>query len=132
MIKWLMEGYMKVQRSCKKAGFKREGFKRFSNYNKILGCFILTLSIAIILSFSFFTIGTRAEEEQENQTYKYYRQIEVQYGDTLLSIAKRNYTKEYKNYNEYIKEIREINSFYSSDVTAGSFLIVPYYDNVLK
>lgn len=118
---------MKENKNC-----KRKGFHYFNRYHKLPGYLILTLGIVIILSFSFFTIGTRAKEIQENQTYKYYRQIEVQYGDTLLSIAKRNYTKEYKNYNEYIKEIREINSFYSSDVTAGSFLIVPYYDNVLK
>lgn len=108
--------------------FKKQRNRSF-NYIAFL---IFTLSMVIVLSFSFFTIGTKAKEEQDVVTYKYYRQIEVQYGDTLLSIAKRNCTEEYKDYEAYIKEVREINSFYHRNVTPGSFLIVPYYDHVIK
>lgn len=107
------------------------GIRNNNIYIRLIGSVIVTFSIVIILAFSLFAIGTKAKEEQHT-TYKYYRQVEVQYGDTLLSIAKRNCTEEYKDYDEYIEEVRMINSFYKQEVTAGSFLIVPYYDNVIK
>lgn len=51
----------------------------------------------------------------------------IQDGDSLWSIAETYYTEECGDFREYISEIRRTNHLPNDDLTAGSYLLVPYY-----
>lgn len=82
---------------------------------------ILTLAIVMIASFS-----SQASDREHQISYKYYKSIQLKAGDTLWSIAKMYVDSEY-NINEYIAEVKKINSLKSNQIKQGSYLIVPYY-----
>lgn len=88
--------------------------------------------IVLILSLSFFTIGTKAKEASTQERHKYFTQIEVKYGEDLYEIADRYYSHDFKSPKAYIQEIRNLNSLYSEVISPGTFLIIPYYDNIIK
>ena len=58
---------------------------------------------------------------------KYYTSVYIEEGDTIWGIAKKYMTKEYRSIRSYVKEIKECNNLYSDDITAGCYLLVPYY-----
>lgn len=89
--------------------------------------FVLTLSIGG------FAIGSKAQDKEEVVLYKYYTNIEVQYGETLWDIAETYFCEyKYKNYEHYIAEVMQINGLYHEKVSAGSYLLVPYYSSEFK
>lgn len=51
----------------------------------------------------------------------------IQAGDSLWSIAEAYYTEECGDFREYISEIRRTNHLPNNDLTAGNYLLVPYY-----
>lgn len=89
----------------------------------------ITLLLAVTMfSVSFISISTQAREIKSTQAHKYYKSIEIAKGDTLWSIAKDNIdTHYYKNVNEYINEIKTMNSIKSDHIVSGSYIIIPYY-----
>ncbi|MBR5579018.1 MAG: LysM peptidoglycan-binding domain-containing protein [Lachnospiraceae bacterium] len=93
-----------------------------------ISCLLFTLALVIILAFTFFKIASKAGEDSEPAKYKYFTQVVVQYGESLSDIADRYYSEDFNNKNNYIQEIRNLNSLYSSEVTAGTYLIIPYFD----
>lgn len=57
-----------------------------------------------------------------------FKSVSVKEHDTLWSIAKENYSKEFQgSLNDYIREIKRCNSLSSSNINAGSSLVVPIY-----
>lgn len=89
--------------------------------------FILTLSVGG------FAIGSKAQDKEEVVLYKYYANIEVQYGDSLWDIADTYFCEaKYDNYEHYISEVMQINGMYSEVIYAGSYLMVPYYSSEFK
>lgn len=84
---------------------------------------ILTLSIGC------FRIWSQAREKQESTLYKYYTRIEIQYGDTLWDIAFRYYDDSYESYDAYIKEVMLVNRMTEPDISAGSYLVIPYHSS---
>jgi hypothetical protein len=73
-----------------------------------------------------------AESDLDRTTYKYYTNVYVERGDSLWSIANKYMTTEYKNQDDYIEEVMEINHLASMDITHGSNLYVPYYSKEHK
>lgn len=85
---------------------------------------VAIVAIAIIAA----SFSSQANDEDHMATYKYYKSIEIQKGDTLWSIANSySDTNHYASTTEYIKEVRNINSLTSDNIIAGSYIIVPYY-----
>ncbi len=106
---------------------------KYNRRKKSLTFMLFTLGIVIGVSLTFFAIATKAQETEETFRYKYFTQVEIAYGETLDNIADRFYSEEFRNKASYIQEIRNINSLYSNkQITPGTFLIVPYYDNIIK
>lgn len=104
-------------RKSRKKMLRRFGITIFS--------FCLTLAFAICLGFS-----VKAEEQADpNVTYKYFKSIEVEKGDTLWSIAQRNMSGEYESINEYMDEIVSMNKLTGSKLHAGQSITIPYYSN---
>ena len=54
--------------------------------------------------------------------------VKIEDGDTLWSIAREYYTKDYKSMMSYIKEIKQINKLKSDTIHEDCYLIIPYYE----
>lgn len=94
---------------------------------------VFTIVLILTLSVSGFVIGSKAQDKEEVVLYKYYTNIEVQYGETLWDIASTYFCEDkYDNYEHYISEVMQINGLYIEDVSPGSYLIVPYYSAEFK
>ena len=93
----------------------------FTNYRTML----LMVSIVIFAAFLLFS-STKAEGSSTPE-YKYYKSIEVQAGDTLWSIAEKYMADDYSSVNDYIQEVKYINSIETNQITSGKSLVIPYY-----
>lgn len=94
---------------------------------------VFTVLFALTLSMGCFAIGSKAQDKDDIVLYKYYANIEVQYGESLWDIADTYFCEaKYDNYEHYISEVMQINGMYSEDISAGSYLIVPYYSVEFK
>ena len=89
------------------------------------------ISVCLITAFaiSYRAIISHAETKQENLSFKYYKQIEVSYNDTLWSIAEDYSDSHYDSIQDYIREVKSINHLRSDMVLEGQKLIVPYYSS---
>lgn len=87
-----------------------------------------TLSFVFLLVLGCFIFHSNTVNAKENaSSEKYYTSVYIEPGDTLTSIAKEYQTEEYSDLSEYIEEIMYINQLYSDDITAGCYLVIPYY-----
>lgn len=93
-----------------------------------IGMLIVSIITVVVLSVFAISISTQASGLERTAQHKYYKSIEVSKGDTLWSIAAENFdTEHYKNIQEYVKEIKEMNAMKSDHIVSGSCLIIPYY-----
>ncbi|MDE7478693.1 MAG: LysM peptidoglycan-binding domain-containing protein [Lachnospiraceae bacterium] len=91
---------------------------------------ILSILTIVIVSISFLSFSTKANDMEHERSYKYYKSIEISKGDTLWSIANDNFdSAHYKNTREFVKEIKKMNALTSDDIVAGNHIIVPYYSS---
>ncbi len=91
---------------------------------------LLSLFSIFTLIISVFCVSTQSQAENIDmvQSSKYFKSIMIEKGDTLWSIANENIDAEhYNNTSEYIKEVKSINSLATDKITAGNYIIVPYY-----
>ena len=59
-----------------------------------------------------------------------YKVVEINYGDTLWSIAKNNMNPGYTSIKDYISDIKECNQMSSDKLNTGGYLMIPYYEYV--
>lgn len=91
---------------------------------------IIVCILVVALSVAFGSILVHAQSEDIAPVYKYYASIEVQYGETLWSIAQKNLDNEhYADTQTYIKEVLRINHLTDEQIVAGQYLIIPYYSS---
>lgn len=79
-------------------------------------------------------ISRAGDVKEEDLSFKYYRNICVEQGETLTSIA-RTYADQayYKSYDKYVQEVVYMNHLEDADdIREGAYLIIPYYSNELK
>lgn len=75
--------------------------------------------------------GAYANGGRQQISYKYYKTIVVGTDDTLWSIAEEYCPEEYHSYQEFIKEVKQVNRI-GDTIYAGNTIIVPYYSTELK
>lgn len=75
------------------------------------------------------TENTQSIEGEVSSECKYYTCIEVLAGDSLWSIAERYMDDNYSTIHDYMKEVKEINDLETSNIHAGQYLTVPYYNS---
>lgn len=92
----------------------------------------LTIFLVLALAISYHAILSEATSGTEDITYKYYTSIEVKYGESLWTIAEEYASEEYDSINDYIYEVMKINHLKEENISAGQFLIIPYYSAVFK
>ena len=91
---------------------------------------LAVMTICLVFTFSFSISGflSNAKAESCPVAYKYYKSITISNGETLWSIAKENMDDEhYASVNDYIKELKKVNSLKSDTISYGANIIVPYY-----
>lgn len=98
--------------------------KIFIYNNKIM------LTIFTSLFFIICIIGSiqRVCADERLQYDKSFESIEIQSGDTLLSIAKK-YALSEDEYSSYIAEVKSINNLYGDTIHAGCYLVIPVYES---
>ena len=122
------EYFMNSERRIRNNRIRRQ---RQLRRNLLMMCF--TLALIATLSIGGFALGAKAQDKEEVILYKYYTNIEVQYGETLDDIAEQFFCEEkYKNIDEYISDIMFVNSMCDEEVSPGSYLIIPYFSSVFK
>ena len=89
--------------------------------------FVMTVCFVISLFFSAGSILSNAKDHEEPVEYKYYASIPVESGDTLWSIAADHMGTHYDSPQEYIREVKQMNSLRNEDIQEGMYLIIPYY-----
>lgn len=94
---------------------------------------VLAIALVIGLSLVFFSFGTKAQSNDEEILYKYYKSIVVEEGDTLWKYAGL-YGEEsyYSNRQEYIDEVVNMNALKDETITVGQHIILPYYSTVFN
>ncbi len=94
---------------------------------ELLRIIAMFLVIAIITLFAAKRI-TYAKSSDINMNKKY-TSITIYCGDTVETIAAKNYGIGYSSENSYINEICKINNIDRyADLIPGNFLILPYYE----
>ena len=101
--------------------------RRQRELRKNILLFVMTICFAISLSFSAGSFLSNAKDYSTPTEYKYYASIPVEEGDTLWSIAETHMGAHYDSVDDYIKELRQINSLSGEKITTGMYLVVPYY-----
>lgn len=92
---------------------------------KWMGVVIFMLLIGCI--FKGGTMIADAYAGKDGSKQKYYESICIQDGDTLWSIADQYMSKEYKNKDQYIRELRRINGLETDFIQSGKYLTISYY-----
>ena len=87
----------------------------------------LFITIGSIVFGSSFSDAHGNAQESPN-TYKYYKSIVIQPGDTLWDIALEYKTDDYGSTQEYVDELKEINSLESDSIQESQYLMIAYYD----
>ena len=93
---------------------------------------ILVMTMCLIVTGSLSLSGFRANAKDDSTevSYKYYKSISVANNDTLWSIAQEYMDEEhYDSINDYIEEVKSMNSLTDEIIHYGEYLIIPYYTN---
>lgn len=98
----------------------------------IITMFTVVLVLIGTIRFGGVLSSAHGNLKEESVALKYYKSIEIEFGDTLRGIAEEYMTSEYTSVQEYIDEIKEINHLTSDDIQASKYLMIAYYDNELK
>ena len=91
----------------------------------VMACICMFAAIGILGSM--ILTDAKAETDNHETVYKYYKSIEIKSGDTLWSIA-----NEYKSENcttqDYISEVKTLNGLVTDNIQDGQHLMIVYYD----
>lgn len=100
----------------------------------IVGVFIVFCLMGSLIGKS--VIGSSSYTKKvflnSNHKTKKATRVLVEKGDTLWDIANIFYSKEYKDMNAFIDEIKSCNNMTSDTIWEGNYLIVPYYETEQK
>lgn len=92
--------------------------------------FLVLMVVFIMLLSGFFgrsLMYVMAEEETSDLPERFYTSIRLEEGDTLWSIAQAYYRNSDESIEDYVRELRQINSLSDDHIDAGHYLTVRYY-----
>lgn len=117
------------KRAAAKANRRRE---RVLRQRRVLFFTALAVALGVVLAFS--VLGTSAQAtgtDRASASYKYYKEIYVESGDTLWNIAEQYTDGSVSKVSQCINEIRSINGLNKFEtLKAGTYIIVPYYSEI--
>lgn len=87
---------------------------------------VLFLTVLAVLLRSSFAKAAGGSADNGN-SFKYYRELQISYGDSLWSIASENLDRSgHQNVEDYVQEIKSVNGLTSDTIHAGNYLVIPY------
>ncbi len=98
--------------------------------------FLIAIAVIIVIAvFLIFMIPQRvgaSSNIEQVETQKVYKSVEIQTGDSLWSIASDYYNDDYTSIhyddiNDYIKELKSMNSLSGDVIHSGANITVAYY-----
>lgn len=127
----LNDTQMQESRRRKAITVARARREKVSRQRRTLAFTGLALILGIVLTFS--VLGTSAQAsgaDQASDSYKYYKEVYVESGDTLWSIATQYTDGSISEVNDCIEQIRSVNSMNKFEtLKAGTYIVVPYYSS---
>lgn len=117
-----------VRRMMRFSMFRKRRYKRKKrNMTMILFALLFGIFIGWFLGKQQVVSVSANADKNHVQRFKYFTSLEIEKGDTIWDIAKQNMTEEYNSINDYIEEIKQCNNLSSDRITAGHYLLIPYY-----
>lgn len=98
----------------------------------MLGIVLCVMLLSFSVCFKGGLVDAHGDQEEAPMSYKYYKSIEIQGGDTLWDIAKEYMGNDYASVYDYIEELKAVNGLTSDDIQEGHYLTVVYYDTEFK
>lgn len=92
---------------------------------------VMIITIGSVVFGSIFT-SAQSNDEASAKQYKYYKSIVIEHGDSLWSIAEEYCTDAYGDTQEYVDELKQLNSLTSETIHTGQHLLVAYYDTSFR
>lgn len=109
---------------------------RIRRMRYIRRCVLLSLLLVFLcvagVVYSKIVVGATSKQKSTDGLYKYYAEVRVHRDDTLWSIANDYFSEGYSSLEEFMQEIREINSISFNKIYYGQLLIVPYYSEEFR
>lgn len=103
---------------------------------RIRRCLFLALLLIVLCTtgiiYSKIVVEATPKQESSAGPYKYYTKIRVRRGDTLWNIANDYMDEGYDSIDDFIQEVREINSIPRNTIYYGQQILIPYYSDELK
>ena len=103
--------------------------KRLVQKQKCMLLFTAAVLLALFLVFfgSSLLASAKNNTAASHTAHKYYTSIQLESGDSLWSIAEAYASLGYRNYQEYIDEVIQLNHLEDDSIHAGQYLMVPYF-----
>lgn len=89
---------------------------------------IMTFALVVSFSLLFLEFKVKAQNSTEEISYKYYKSVMVNSGNTLWDFADTYADdRHYDSLEKYVNEVMEMNHLGDESITAGQYIIIPYY-----
>ena len=98
--------------------------------HRLIVC-LTVIAIFFALSFSVmsgFISSAQGSPEETPVTYKYYKTIPVEHGDTLWDIAEEYKTDDYASTADYVDALKRMNHLSGDTIYAGDRIMIAYND----
>ena len=89
--------------------------------------FVLSVFLFSLMAVIFFGTKSLASDLDNPTLCKYYKSVMISEGETLSGLAAEYGSLNYKNSTEFISEVCYINNLEGDKLTAGRYIIVPYF-----
>ena len=94
--------------------------------------YVIFFMMVILLCVSFGTHLVMANDDEFQNGYRrYFREITIQPGDSLWSIAQTYNQNSNMEIREYISELKRMNGMHSDEIRAGDSLTIVYFSQEL-
>lgn len=97
---------------------------------------IMLTAVTVCLSAVIGILGcsflTEAQSGEAEVSYKYFTSIQIRPGDTLYSIASEYADEHYASVYAYMEEVCLTNHMLSEEISAGDYLVIPYYSTEFR
>ena len=120
-----------IDNRCRRA-HSRRAKARNRTFIKRLALSVLMMLMISLCFHGITSYATSNHAERSVPTYKYYKSVQIKSGDTLRKIAMTYITSDYNSMTDYLNEVCQINHLSDGNLTAGSYIIVPYYSTLVK
>lgn len=101
---------------------KRQKEVRRNMIMLIISLLLVIICVCLVSGFS-----AQARDINKPVSYKYFKSIYIEEGDSLWSIGQEYADEHYTSVASYINEVKRMNSLESDSIKTGNYLIVPYY-----